>query len=105
MFLLDGTEWAWYAAAAWKDLDEIDLLFVDGPPANIAKKARFPALPLLADRLSHRAIIVADDLVREGEREIVADWLAAHQEFSAEKVRLEAGGAVLRRVSGVANGG
>jgi Methyltransferase domain len=31
MFLLDGTEWAWYAAAAWKDLDEIDLLLVNGP--------------------------------------------------------------------------
>jgi predicted O-methyltransferase YrrM len=104
-FLLDGTEWAWYAAAAWKDLDEIDLLLVNGPPANIIEKTRFPALPLLADRLSRRALIVVGDLAREGEREIVADWLAACPEFSAEQVRLEGGGAVLRRASGVANGG
>jgi predicted O-methyltransferase YrrM len=99
-FLLDGIEWQWYAVRAWKDLEEVDLLFVDGPPASTAKKARFPALPLLADRLSRRAIIVADDLVREDEQEIVADWLAAHREFSAEKVRLEAGGVILRRASG-----
>jgi len=102
-FLLDGTEWAWYAAAAWKDLDEIDLLLVNGPPANTVEKTRFPALPLLADRLSRRALIVAGDLSREGEREIVADWLAACPEFSAEQVRLDGGGAILHRASEAAN--
>jgi hypothetical protein len=46
---------------------------------------------------------VAGDLSREGEREIVADWLAACPEFSAEQVRLDGGGAILRRASEVAN--
>jgi predicted O-methyltransferase YrrM len=99
-FLIGDSEWRWYAARAWTDLDDVGLLFVDGPPANTAEKARFPALPLLADRLAQTAIIVADDVVREDEREIVDEWLTAYPEFTAEKVRLEAGGAVLRRAAG-----
>jgi predicted O-methyltransferase YrrM len=98
-FLHDGAEWHWYSALAWKDLDEVDLLFVNGPPSDTTDTTRFPALPLLADRLSRRVVIVAGDLAREGEREIVADWLAACPEFSAETVNLEGGGAILRRTS------
>jgi predicted O-methyltransferase YrrM len=99
-FLIGDSEWRWYAATAWTDLDDVGLLFVDGPPANTAEKARFPALPLLVDRLAQRAVVVVDDLVREDEREIVDNWLIAYPEFTAEKVRLEAGGAILRRTAG-----
>jgi predicted O-methyltransferase YrrM len=98
-FDIGGSEWQWYASRAWKDIDNIDLLFVDGPPGNMADKARYPALPLLVDRLSPRGVVVADDLIREDEREIVERWLDRYADFSVEYVRLEAGGAILRRRS------
>jgi predicted O-methyltransferase YrrM len=97
MFEIGAIAWRWYAASAWNDLRDIDVLFVDGPPARTAPKARFPALPLLADRLAPRAIVVVDDVSRSDEHDMVQDWAARYPEFSVEKVQLEAGGAILRR--------
>jgi hypothetical protein len=65
------------------------VLFVDGPLARSAPKARFTALPLLADRLAPRAIVVVDDVSRSDEHDMVQDWAARYPEFSVEKVQLE----------------
>ena len=56
--------------------EPIDLLVVDGPPADTADKvlARYPALPMLAPRLSPGATIVLDDIERPGEQEVVRRW-------------------------------
>ena len=56
--------------------DPIDLFLVDGPPAYTEGHglARYPALPVLHDRLSPGATIILDDAERPGEQEILRRW-------------------------------
>ena len=74
---------AWYdEAAVGAGLDAalggdlIDLLLVDGPPAFAAGHglARYPALPVLRDRLAPGATVVLDDVERPGEQEVLRRW-------------------------------
>lgn len=64
----------WYAAAAWKDLSDVDVLLVDGPPGSIAPQSRFPALPLLGHALRDGATVVLDDIGRPDEAQIAERW-------------------------------
>ncbi len=69
----------WYARAALERLpDAIDLLVVDGPPAEAPGEGerRAPALPALASRLVPGATVVLDDAERPGERAVLARWEA-----------------------------
>lgn len=66
----------WYDPAALGDLTGIDLLLVDGPPKATGPHARYPALPLLADRLAVDAVIFADDVERPDEAATVDAWCA-----------------------------
>ena len=45
------------------DIVGVDLLFVDGPVGDTAPQARYPALPVLADRLTDNALVLLDDPV------------------------------------------
>ncbi len=56
--------------------DLIDLLLVDGPPAYVAGMglARYPALPVMLDRLAPGATLVLDDAERPGEQEVLRRW-------------------------------
>jgi predicted O-methyltransferase YrrM len=64
----------WYDMSVLPDLPPVDLLFVDGPVGSIADQVRYPAYPLLADRLAPRATVVLDDTVRPAEAAIVKAW-------------------------------
>lgn len=65
----------WYDRAALDRLPvAIDLLLVDGPPAHLAGEIRYPALPLLGDRLNPGAAVILDDIDRPGERRVVERW-------------------------------
>ena len=65
----------WYDISALPDhLPPVDLLFVDGPVGLIARQARYPAFPLLADRLAPGAAVVLDDTRRPDEAAIVRLW-------------------------------
>ncbi|MEZ4749534.1 MAG: class I SAM-dependent methyltransferase [Bdellovibrionota bacterium] len=72
-----GETWKWY------DLDPetierpIDFLFIDGPPAYIQKLSRFPALPILKDKLTPSAVIILDDADRGDEKNVLSRWLKA----------------------------
>jgi predicted O-methyltransferase YrrM len=54
----------------------IDLLFIDGPPANDdnSEYARYPALPYFRPKLSDDFSVVLDDASRRGERLITRRW-------------------------------
>lgn len=72
--LPDGTASPWYAMSQLTGITEIDILFVDGPEGSAAGLARFPAFPLLAERLKPGALVVLDDTNRADEKAIVRLW-------------------------------
>jgi predicted O-methyltransferase YrrM len=69
----------WYDPDKIKNVigtEKIDLLFVDGPPANKKgfEEARYPALPFFSNNLSDEVTILLDDADRKGEAAIAGKW-------------------------------
>lgn len=87
----------WYAESALEDLDDIGLLFVDGPPQTTGDQARYPAVPLLRERLGTPSVVILDDLIRPDEQEVARRWAELLPDFSFERLDLHKGAAVLRR--------
>jgi predicted O-methyltransferase YrrM len=75
----------WYDLAEVDLPDEVEMIFVDGPPQATGTLARYPALPLLYPRLAQGGVLLMDDALRADEREIVERWT---QEYSDLEVRL-----------------
>lgn len=72
---VDGQKRLWYGQTAETAVDGyIDLLVVDGPPGAIAERSRYPAVPLLRDRLAPTCVIVLDDGLRVDEAWIAQEW-------------------------------
>jgi hypothetical protein len=94
---LDGRPWRWYARAAWEDLAGCGLLLVDGPPGKSGPRARFQAVPALASRLEHRAVVALDDARRTGEREVLDAWRSMGLGLELHDVKLAKGAVVLYR--------
>ena len=67
----------WYDTSKIKDLKKIDLLIIDGPPGSKNPEARYPALAELKDKLSAKAVVIIDDVHREGERKLAEDFAKA----------------------------
>lgn len=72
----------WYTTHLDHLPDEIDVLLVDGPPQSTGAHARYPALPILAPRLSRSAWIVMDDTDRPDEKDILGMWLEEDHRLS-----------------------
>jgi hypothetical protein len=64
----------WYGQSVLDDVDAIDMLIVDGPPSATGELARYPALPVLADRLSEGASVLLDDAARDDEQRVIERW-------------------------------
>lgn len=92
---VDGIAARWYASGAIRDLEAIDLLVVDGPPATIDPMARLGALPVLHERLAAQGTVLLDDADRPGERACIERWQTLYPALRAEFVRAEKGAAVL----------
>jgi predicted O-methyltransferase YrrM len=75
----------WFDISALPDLPPVDLLFVDGPVGTIAHQVRYPAYPLLADRLAPGATVVLDDTGRPAEAAIVKAW--KQESFGGRRLR------------------
>ena len=71
---IDGKKHPWYDDSGLEQYGSIDLLIVDGPPMNVADRARYPAVPLLKHKLHKNSIILLDDGAREAETETVKLW-------------------------------
>jgi predicted O-methyltransferase YrrM len=86
---LGGRTVNWYdiPRANLDALGTIDLLVVDGPPQakDDPEPARYPAFPMLRERLSPRALVVVDDADRETERKMVEKWIAESPEWRAQR--------------------
>jgi hypothetical protein len=72
---IEGASYLWYDVSTIKDVHDVDLMIVDGPPGHTGSRARFPAYPLLRDKLSSTAMILVDDLQRSDEQAVVDAWL------------------------------
>ncbi len=79
-----GREVRWYQPDMVSDLHNIGLVSVDGPPAATGPLARWPALPLVAQRLLPGAELILDDLVRSDEREVAGLWHESFPEWEVE---------------------
>jgi hypothetical protein len=93
---LEGGTWRWYDLTGLPDLLPVEMLVVDGPPRTTQKLARYPALPLLLDRLSATATVIMDDARRPDEQLIAQRW-AAMPGWQVHFPHTEKGAAVLRR--------
>lgn len=80
----------WYPASLLEDVENVDLLWVDGPPGATCLFSRYPALPALADRLSPSAEVWMDDTIRQEEKDICQRW-AEDYGFELEYYALEKG--------------
>lgn len=89
----NGSEW--YDLESIKDLKKIDLLIVDGPPGSKNPEARYPALQQFKDKLSSSAIVIIDDVNREGERKLAEDFAKALPNHHLTIVDHEKGTAII----------
>lgn len=94
---LDGRSWTWYDVSRLPEVSSIDLLVVDGPHRALQPLARYPAMPMLYDRLSPNAVIVLDDADRKDERAAVRRWTDEHEGWTVVYAQSPKGTAILRR--------
>lgn len=80
---LGGETWPWYAEDTLP-AGEIDMLVVDGPPGRLRPLARYPAGPMLFDRMRIGAAAFLDDARRGKERRVLARWTREFPWFRQE---------------------
>jgi predicted O-methyltransferase YrrM len=88
---INNAKWLWYDLTKVEIPDAIDMLIVDGPPGTTQKLARYPALPLLHQKLSTDAIIILDDGARSDEEKIVKQWMEELKMSNSKYISLEKG--------------
>ena len=92
-----GWKGEWYDVRALDGLDRIDMVIVDGPPEFMQEMARYPALPLLFEKLNDDAVLLMDDGNREGEKQTVERWVDEYPGLEAEYRPFEKGGFLIRK--------
>lgn len=90
-YLIAGNEYRWYNLENLPELSEIDMLVIDGPPAHVADKARYPALPKLIDKFSKRCHVFLDDADRESEKSCIRLWSEEYKGININYVDCEKG--------------
>ena len=91
-----GDVYPWYDPAMLPE-GPFDLLVVDGPPKATRPQARFPAVPLLHDRLDVGAMVVLDDHERPDEQAAGRRWVEMFPDLEAESIGHHKNTLVLRR--------
>ena len=94
---LEGHRPPWYDDDALEGVQDVGLLFVDGPPGIVGGHARRPALPLLKDRLAPTCTVILDDMHRVDEQQVADEWAAMLPDFERADADLQRGAAVFRR--------
>ena len=80
-------------------LAQIDLLIVDGPPQDLDRSGtpRYPAIPVLGERLGADSVVFVDDANRDGERRTLARWTAEDPRWRVDILPTVRGTAILSR--------
>jgi predicted O-methyltransferase YrrM len=95
---IGGETFSWYSTEGVPFERPIDILVVDGPPANDQEFPRYPALPQLSAHLAKNAFILLDDGRRAGESRTNKRWTAEFPSIRSEFLPTEKGAFLLRRV-------
>ena len=80
------------------EIESIDLFIIDGPPAKNSKNARFPALPIMFNKISKGAIIILDDAKRKNEQETIRLWKKEYDCFDYEYIDNDKGLALIKKI-------
>lgn len=94
---IEGREYLWYSMNNFELKDPVDFLVIDGPPYHVHPLARYPAIPLLLDRLAPDAAVLLDDALRPEEKRIAKMWQTEFPEFTSAKLEAEKGALFLTR--------
>jgi predicted O-methyltransferase YrrM len=92
-----GERWHWYDPTQIDDVENCDMVVVDGPPGFLHPLSRYPALPMLEPKVNGDAWIFMDDASRPDETEIVERWCREYPDWSSEFIDHEKGTAALTR--------
>ncbi len=92
--IINGTAYSWYSTDNIP-AKNIDMLVIDGPPGFLQKNSRYPAMPLLTDKLAEHCVIFLDDAGREDEKEIIELWKNEHSNIKHEFIETERGCSIL----------
>lgn len=88
---LENNHWKWYDTSVLNQDMKFDLIIIDGPPAYIHPKSRYPSLFLLDKHLNIGGIILLDDCLRENDNNIVKQWMKNFSNYSSEWFNTEKG--------------
>lgn len=91
---INGATYQWYGSDEIPDRS-IDMLVIDGPPGFIQQHSRYPALPLLRDKLADGCVVFMDDAARPDEQAIVKMWQAQYPGLTHRYINTERGCSVL----------
>lgn len=72
---VNGSEVNWYSINTDELIDQIDVLFIDGPRRDSGELARYPAVPILHEKLKKGSTIILDDGNRPDEKIAVRKWI------------------------------
>ncbi|MFV1974452.1 MAG: class I SAM-dependent methyltransferase [Candidatus Scalindua sp.] len=95
---LNGVTWKWYDIQGINIDMPIDILVVDGPPRSTQSLARYPALPILKDKLGNEFRILLDDAQRKDEQKAVARWKDEYPGLDCKYLELQKGAFLIRDV-------
>lgn len=92
--IINDREFSWYHLEGLHAVS-IDMLVVDGPSGFTQKHVRYPAIPMLYDRLTHESVIYLDDAARGDEQEIVEMWRKEYPSLTHAHINTERGCSLL----------
>ncbi|MFC1584226.1 class I SAM-dependent methyltransferase [Fibrobacterota bacterium] len=96
---IKGKSWMWYDTSQIEKIGVIDMMIVDGPPRNIQRQSRYPAVPLLIEKMKEHALLILDDGRQDDIKEMAAMWQDEFQCFECETIKSKNEIIVLRKIA------
>jgi len=90
-YSIENEDWKWYDISVLDPDMKFDFIIIDGPPAYIHPKSRYPSLFLLEKHLNKGGIILLDDCLREDDNNIVKQWMNKFTNYSVDRFNTEKG--------------
>ena len=96
---IGGSDGLWYDKTLLEDLEQVSLLFVDGPPGMLSPGIRRSALDFFWPRMARHGRIVFDDAYRTDEKAFIDRWESSHPDCVVEWLDPGRRYAVLQKIS------